>query len=713
MKRWPMGRRPGLLLAALVAAAAVLAWGSERTLARMDTAEGCTGACHVDLDPRHLETHPANGCGACHETTLGEKVTLLVGRVLSLPSSAHAPVNSAVCANCHNDDDYAWVEVAATEGHAPHRNAAGVQCLSCHKNARKSEAPRASICLECHKKAPLHERQGVMGASGDPECLECHNFRRAKPDRKLLSKDLCANCHGAHPARSSLAAQAPRIEPSALHGGVDCRLCHEPHGDSSRRVACSECHQIELGHAPGFPEEHRVCTACHEQHAPLETADRRCGECHEQAAARSEDSTTALRHDSCSSCHEPHDWVAVPNGCVQCHQRQNSLVFGVGPSEHQRCTGCHEVHGPNATGAICATCHEGKAIGLRRAPERHQDCVSCHQPHSASVDRSKPCAQCHSGQLHQVLSSGLGAHANNGCAGCHSPHDDPSAGAKPCANCHRSEHSASRKGPEQHQICSSCHKPHRFSIGKELPCAQCHQTVTTAASIHRDTCTKCHAPHGSPEVSKKACQSCHESVHLKPPPRAPEHGRCASCHEPHKKSDAALARCATCHESQATVAASWPKNSPHQSNCTGCHQPHAVRTIENCGKCHAKQSSEATSTHQCTTCHAPHQKPAATVAGWWAGCANCHASEAQHSKRHADCNQCHKPHGFTPPNCTSCHTKIQTQAAHRLEEHRDCTKCHDAHEASLPGRAQCLACHTDKVNHQPNASSCYGCHPFK
>lgn len=725
------GPSRGRWLAFAVVAAACLALalglGGYWSVRAQTSGAFCGQGCHVDKADTHYASvgHENAACQACHSISIGAGLRLGASRALGLKGSAkHGAVSSATCTSCHDPRNADWLRVSHTEGHRTHPNGLrDLDCLSCHKQSSHKRVEAATGCLDCHADTRLHDKT-KHDESGHPQCLGCHNFSVARPDRPshaALTAEQCTRCHSEGAVKAEGVVPASAIRASDLHGGVDCKQCHEPHAKakgSDKARPCGSCHQIQLvSSSPNLPKEHLECTSCHKQHQPLARAGEKCITCHEQARAKSKTETsTALRHDECASCHLPHSWAAAPNECVTCHTEQASLVEHKSPIKHQRCNNCHEVHGAPPSAATCAGCHQGNARKQLKAPAKHQNCVSCHNPHAPSVQVPTTCAECHKAALHQLVSLGPGAHMKASCTACHVTHGNPRADVKTCSTCHREKATAVVKaGPQPHTRCESCHQPHRFTVDPNAPpCAKCHQEIATSSRSHGGKCSGCHTPHGSPSVPREKCLGCHETIHYKAPAGNAEHSRCGSCHQPHKAATVAASKCSGCHADKKAVAERWPKNSAHHDACEKCHKPHDIRAAVACGGCHEKQQTSATGgKHQCKQCHAPHQAPAANTKGWWGRCANCHAKQVAASKPHNQCENCHKPHSFKPPDCKSCHADAANKAAHRAKEHAVCTKCHDAHGATLPGRAECISCHADKSNHQPQAQRCFGCHPFK
>lgn len=708
---------------ASVAAALVLVALGARTVHRSQTSSEFCTSCHVEVQGRHWSAlgHPSVGCQSCHAVSLGTGLRLGVGAAVgNQHPKAHGKMGAATCRGCHGEADARWQRVALTEGHRKHPDGGKTDCLSCHAGETHGRTGKAdATCTDCHADARLHKKAAEHGG----QCTSCHNF--SLPDSKSspgLIADACGRCHATNVLAGADVVPATPILRSGLHGGVDCKLCHQPHAKDQAPKACKSCHQIQIvASNPHLPKEHIQCESCHVQHKPIESAGSRCVTCHEQAKPKTDGTkSTALRHDQCASCHLPHTWAAAPNECVTCHGKEATLVQTQSPAKHQRCTNCHEVHGKPPSGATCGKCHEQNAKKLLAGPAKHQDCTSCHNPHAPEVKVPTTCAECHKQPLHQMVTLGPAAHAKASCEACHTVHGNPKADTKTCATCHKDKNQLVAKATKvEHQACQSCHAPHKFSVDKQSPpCAKCHAQIANATGApHGGKCVGCHAPHGSPLVAKDKCLGCHTKVQLKPPPGNVQHATCASCHKPHTLAKLAVDRCTGCHADKATIAQSWPLGSAHRDACNKCHTPHDVREKAACGTCHEKQqASLAGGKHECRSCHAVHKTPPTEKKGWWGQCANCHATQVKEvasSKKHDRCSSCHQPHKFQKPDCKSCHATAAGQGLHAKKGHADCGKCHQTHTASIPTRNECFACHTDKTAHNPEMKVCTACHLFK
>lgn len=726
-RRW---RDLAIAIVVAVVAIAALAGGAKTSRYVRNDSRLCTASCHTVSTKYHRDTpgHEKLACQSCHPTDFRAGLSLLIrsvrGHVEGTPK--HSVDDAAACVNCHQTRVVEWQAIKDTSGH--HQHAAGqkpVGCAACHgKLIHDTKKPTDDVCRECHQAAKLHKHRDDADS-----CLTCHNFSAKVGTANQLTLNQCDTCHGADAKKNDTEGKtknASVVTPDLLHGKVNCKLCHQPHNERGgvARQQCNLCHEIQIGtEASPAPEGHRVCVRCHAPHAPLSQAAVTCAKCHEQARMRESGTrSTALRHDSCASCHMPHRWLPERSGCMRCHAENTQKIMTKSPEKHQKCVACHEVHGPPPSGNTCVGCHKGRAKHVAVAPSKHKNCASCHDPHAAKdldVPR-KACPRCHTSEVAQTMKEGPSQHGKVSCLGCHQPHDRPLPDQKKvCSRCHGDKTkaiNAATGSPAPHKICSSCHAPHRFKIiSQNVACGRCHQDIAQNPGNHTGLCTKCHNQHGSPTVQRTTCLKCHENINLKPPPGNTQHATCGSCHKPHKRAKEAVSQCRNCHQDKAQIAKAWPANSPHAGECNKCHNQHDVLNIEKCGSCHTKQASQA-GKHKCVNCHSPHKTPAASKGEWWNRCQGCHSqelSDTKEGKHNLPCAKCHEQHRFARPKCTTCHGTIVKQAAHGVKAHQDCTKCHNQHTTSKPGRAECLACHADRTNHQPEAKRCNACHPFK
>ncbi len=765
-RRRGFDRRRSLTLFGAFVAALLVALFSYRVQRKVETDSAfCASSCHHPQTPGgdwHALGHERVACQSCHTTQVGTGVRLWFQSLLkSEHPREHGKVDAPDCVKCHDKEPAVWRLVAETQGHREHRGLKEVTCLSCHGKSTHTAMPADKSCVDagCHKDERLHKSAPAAAET----CLSCHSFAVSAKNAGQPSTITCEKCHASSEAlAASMPAGLPKplkdVNKDVLHGGVACQLCHNAHGVVQKppdgQPVCARCHQFEIIQAGGTkerkgPEGHRNCEGCHRPHAPVATAQERCVHCHEKNAkglvgTNAADlkpvkggRTTALKHKSCASCHQPHTWRAERSGCMTCHQDKAQLILTRSPQQHGQCTNCHEVHGPPPSGSVCLTCHsKTKGNHVKLAPERHKDCTACHNPHAPSPKETRTvCVKCHQNQVNQVMRDGPEGHSKTTCFGCHNPHNNPLPPPNVCATCHQDKAGAvAAAGPAPHRTCISCHEKHVFMI-KDAPtaCLSCHgkpkDGVVLAKAVgapvlpeggpHRGTCIKCHNQHGSPSVPQTACFKCHTDVEAGFKPPNAKHAVCRSCHTPHTPAKTALAKCGTCHVDKAAVAAKWPPNSAHAQACNKCHSQHDVRTKKACATCHDNEAKSAIgSKHQCMGCHPPHNAPPGTGPAWWTRCSQCHAAKVEsvklRGKTHSECKNCHQTHRFAIPACTSCHKDMSGKGLHAIAQHAaNCNKCHDPHVKSDPERAQCVACHIDRTSHQPDAKKCQACHVFK
>lgn len=732
----------GLALGFLAALSTVLV--SER---EVRTSRDYCASCHRDA-AAHSPGHSTITCQACHRSSLPERLRLGLARVTrSNPPKRHAAAAAQSCAGCHSASTTATGAFTTTPGHAAHaRGAQAVSCLRCHGASLHDRPRREESCTSCHAAVPMRSEP-----RDEASCVRCHEF-------------------SADPASSEAAVRlgvrggAPRVDASRVHGGVDCRQCHNPHRAADDPAApapvnCTTCHRGEIAtQVAAGPEGHRTCLGCHAVHADRRAGVPQCDRCHlaperagapgatalrswltrpdarppavpdasAQAAAATPANPTFTHGGRCASCHRPHTWVARPTDCRGCHAPQASTLALETPHGRAGCVGCHDPHGPRPDSASCATCHSRESRLARSAPpEPHRACLSCHQPHApARPTAAAACASCHETQRDRVA-NGPAAHVD--CASCHAPHGPPRASTPgTCATCHAPVTAwfAANAQPAQHR-CEACHANHDFSPpSARASCQRCHQELASHRGSHRGECVTCHSPHAPvPQRPLADCRSCHTATRVGGPPAMQAgHQRCDGCHRPHEAGARAASQCATCHRPQAQTAPSWPAGSPHAGACVQCHAPHRSEAASpSCGSCHAAQATTAhTGRHdRCVQCHAPHrERPAGGAAAWWTRCADCHRTEAAAaaapttSSTHRNCASCHQRPQLRPPTCLSCHSAIPAQLMHAVPQHGRCASCHETHGNAPPTRPRCLACHTDRTQHFPDALTCQTCHPF-
>ncbi len=749
-----VGRVAGLLAALVALVAVALGAGAVAVDQRAKRSRTFCTSCHTDSAP-HGRAHAQASCQSCHATTFAGRIALsFAGFTHGRPGGHHAPATSGTCASCHQGETGG--AFATTPGHQRHaRTSPPTDCVRCHGASMHGRGSPSDTCMTCHASARL-----VSEPRDAASCVRCHEFS-ANPSSFAAT------------ARTGVRGDAPRVDGSRIHGGVDCRQCHNPHRaandpNAAPAALCTQCHRGDIAaQVRSGPAGHQTCLGCHAVHADRAHGTPQCDRCHVApsprpvgaAAGRSNTpgfSTTALRtwvthpgarppsvpgadwqdaadnpanatlthRARCASCHRPHTWVAQPTDCRGCHTAQATSLGFETPHGRNGCLGCHNPHGPHPDATACAQCHANETHLARNAPPLpHRNCLSCHQPHAPVRPTATTCAQCHQPMVDR-MAHGPAPHQN--CLSCHTPHGPPRPQTpQACATCHATVTNwfATQPHPAGHR-CVGCHANHDFSRpSARASCQRCHQDLASHRGSHLGECVTCHAPHAPfPQRPITECRTCHTTQHLAGPPQMQAgHQRCNGCHRPHQTQLQAVNQCGNCHRQEVATAPSWPAGSPHAGQCAQCHDPHRDdHAFPVCANCHQAQN---TPNHfgrhpRCVMCHVPHREhPEGGRAGWWTRCAECHRDEgagarAATSPTHRTCSNCHQRPGLVPPTCVTCHATIPSQLLHAVPHHNTCLQCHDRHGNAPPTRARCQACHTDRANHFPDANTCQTCHPF-
>ncbi len=359
--------------------------------------DGCA-SCHnphaplvedlADLD----NVRPA--CVSCHDEQ---------GKQTDKHPSPHAEMG---CNECHLKHGEAQ---ECLECHEPHTPSMTYQdCLACHAphmptSIDFSKGPDSRQCGGCHT-APVQEinEQGSAHKS-KIGCTDCHNTHPgvgctdchvSHPERGLAAKISCARCHAPN-TRAHFALK-------------NCKTCHSPHKPLDVNLsavdpvkpACISCHLPIGSDFMSAPSAHNEmdCKECHQAHGEhLE-----CLECHEPHSA-------GMSYTDCLGCHNPHKPTALsypekvtPALCGACHNEQVQQIADKGLAHQSAvgCGSCHPQHKPEENTILsCRTCHPR----LKKLHYTADPCTPCHNPHSPrEVDFSareavKPvCVTCHS-----------------------------------------------------------------------------------------------------------------------------------------------------------------------------------------------------------------------------------------------------------------------------------------------------------------------------
>jgi predicted CXXCH cytochrome family protein len=490
----------------------------------------------------------------------------------------------------------AWSEYRTSLGHTQHVGKGSIGCNDCHDYEREGFVnPGVEPCAQCHAKEASHSHHGDDATKTD--CLTCHEFapKKAAPS--------CIGCH---------AEKEGPMAAIQTHAKAECTACHRPHEQPSVVVQdCRTCHADVSSKHTGH-EGTAACQDCHKPHTPAVAALGECAKCHDgKSATLAPQDPKPAGHDSCTTCHEPHDFAAQTSVCVDCHGKKPTLMASTIPA-HDVCTTCHQPHAPQAAADSCASCHAEIHVSHLGA----KACVTCHAPHSGDVDKvAASCTSCHT----TVGTSDISAHAGKTpCEGCHKPHDF----APPTTLTTRAA------------LCSSCHE----------------REATAASSNHGHAdCTSCHGTDAHKPAPAPACKTCHAKEEASAPVG---HRDCQSCHEPHSGARTPKASsCTGCHADKVGVLHGAPAgpeaSATHAANppCTSCHRAHGpsgVAAPPSCASCHTREqlpALHAIAGHaECKTCHTSHEPARSDRATCTT---SCHADRREHQPQAPVCSGCH------------------------------------------------------------------------
>lgn len=227
-------------------------------------------------------------------------------------------------------------------------------------------ALQADDCQKCHTTV-LQEIAETGGKHRDAvTCVDCH---KEHPPRGVNPIPACAQCHDAR-QRDHFAV-------------ADCLGCHRPHSplnisyQTVARVtpACQTCHSAQATELMEYQSNHSVldCKACHDRHG---------------------------EYFDCLVCHDPHLESQDYADCRRCHQPHSPLrVAYLNNLGSEQCTGCHVREGQLLQKTttkhrllLCVYCHKSLH---KRVPK----CETCHfEPHNSGMhDKFPDCVTCHGG----------------------------------------------------------------------------------------------------------------------------------------------------------------------------------------------------------------------------------------------------------------------------------------------------------------------------
>ena len=353
------------------------------------------------------------------------------------------------CAGCHDDRPASVFEGhdRCVDCHRPHAERSGFRaCRSCHDDQSTAFSDRHAEHDRC---ASCHEPHAVV-RSAQRRCVTCHEEPATAVDRHPPDEDhgACAGCHTAHPSLGEAPGGPPeQVEcagchtekdlfpgpsgaPSdtALHAGVRCQACHQPHRfdlGAAGSPLCASCHLQPASRFATLPLEaearkepvlvtppssdHGDCQTCHEEgHHHPDAAPKACDSCHEDQRRGA-----SMGHDQCLDCHAPHEGELAKT-CLDCHQTK--VAMGRHPLQLGECADCHGAHAAAAKPepSSCEGCHD-QPLPLMHNQEGHETCGDCHEFHD--LRRAGSRASCAAGECHD----GLEDHEPEAtkCAGCH------------------------------------------------------------------------------------------------------------------------------------------------------------------------------------------------------------------------------------------------------------------------------------------------------
>ncbi|MFN2120024.1 MAG: hypothetical protein ACK2T0_06505 [Anaerolineales bacterium] len=562
-----------------------------------------------------------------------------------------------VCSSCHLQMNMSFV--------LAHQLAFGAACTGCHDG------------VETLGRAFDHNKVAfrLTGKHADADCSKCHAEAHTSLDLRSAPQE-CAGCHG-------------KDDPHAGRLGNACSDCHNTDGWKPAKfdhnlaqfkltgkhatVACEDCHKNDV--LQGTPT---ACAACHQKddaHGGQFKSD--CGVCHN---ANGWDQVNIDHNQfsfklvgahagvACEKCHINGTFVATPQSCAGCHQKDDPHRGQFA----QDCGSCHTV-------SVWSDVHVDHNAFAFRLTGAHAtiDCNACHA-NGAYTSTPQICGACHSkddthhGQFGTDCSQCHTTSAWNPATFDHNQSAFKLTGAHasvPCTSCH-----TNGKFTGTPQTCGACHfgdDAHKGQLGSA--CGACHTTTAWKPSTfnHNNSAFKLTGAHSS-----VPCGSCHVNGVLTGTPTT-----CSSCHgqdDPHN--GAFGSNCAACHSTSAWKPATFDHS---QSNfpLTGAHTSLA------CSACHGNTIGALP-----TTCASCHDEPA-FHAGMFAGqsCSNCHSTSAwqpaqyngphsfpmNHGGANGDCSTCHQPN-LTTWTCTACHSQSRMDQEHHEVSGYDgnCIKCH-------------------------------------
>jgi hypothetical protein len=458
---------------------------------------------------------------------------------------------------------------------------------------------------------------------------------------------------------------------------------------------CEGCHQLPGGGKK--PWEHALWLAGHKVHFQSDSAPLQkllCVKCHGAEIHKFIPSSRTCQQEGChvKQSIKLGTMAKVPEiSCVTCHAftadipalaSRDSAVHALVPAQKQ-CKGCHGM--------------DGKPSGYVAAKDPHKgSCGSCHDLHkdTAPTDARASCQRCHKDLAHSAFHNGSNhKKIQNQCLVCHQPHA-ASVDASDCVGCHTA---VQKRG--------QFHPPLPFDtnavVRKKAPAA-----APAAARVSSDP--EPEEPRGKGDALLAERPQIRDAP---PPPGSPldsfPHARHTSL------------PCLTCH-SVSSSGTPYGLVFERPRGCDLCHHQKFLAgqvEVADCAKCH-RDSTRNVPKPTVVTVRMPARAPAARNVDFRHGlhqvlaCGSCHQSPSlapPDSVR--TCVGCHDQHHDAKRNCSACHSRAETPAAHSRTTHTACDACHTPSRIVklLPNRSFCVTCHAAQRDHRPGGE-CTTCH---
>lgn len=423
---WPWLAAPTALVIAIAGSSCL----ERRDIERKGERDGCT-ACHgdasragsalaksappFDLLGSREASYPGVGAHALHLQAGTTHGAVACQECHVVPEHANSPG--------HADDalpaEISFGRLARHHDHDPRYDPIARSCDNSYCHGAVSTAvwtePRDSdkACGSCH---------GLPPAAPHPASTACFNCHGEVVDaqRRIVAPDLhvngvvelraetCSQCHGREDDPAPPFDTLGNTSRAAL--GVGAHSVHLTGGESSRPVACVECHQVpsspdDFAHADGLPAEVALSGIAEVggREPRWERTSQRCvdGWCHSPgpSAKGSSPRWTSAQSSSCSGCHgepppAPHPQM---RDCSRCHGQV------VAPNDASIASPARHVDGKIDVDIDegCSSCHGAQnpapPSALSGATATSEPSVGAHQIHLAGTERSRAvaCAECH------------------------------------------------------------------------------------------------------------------------------------------------------------------------------------------------------------------------------------------------------------------------------------------------------------------------------